>query len=828
MSTPIPPASPVGPATLITIKVLYNDSTRRFKVPLRELGARVLPQKLRQLIGVPADSNVIFERYSDSAGCYVRLDSENLAVYKQLYRAAKAKLKLRIKATLVNEVNEPVSQPSLSESAPEDQGPARYSYLETVLSSPPPVIGAEVVPSGTSESVPDLLGALEKPASVGPQSVQWTKDDITPAQPRYRDFVLNTDNVDVPIVSHRSPTGVFCIDCNNCGRSIPNEHYHCSICEDGDFDLCPQCVNSGVSCQSGDHWLIKRVVQDGIVTNSTTERVAPRKLEEPRESKTVSETLSELAPEKAPEPIPADAEKYPLQPVERICNACLKDFDETKMVTCTDCDDYDLCMTCLLKDAHGHHPAHRFSLLHDRDFCLKSLVQSRCSPGRRHQHAAICDGCEKRILGVRHKCLTCPDWDYCSECVGNAAQSHPGHRFAPLYEAISEPLQHHEVHYGIYCDGPLCKDKPFPRYITGVRYKCSVCHDTDFCAKCEALPTNTHNRTHPLLMLKTPVRGVTISNSVTENGLGGPVILAGDQVKRSTSAQANIPAEAEKPSEAPCSEEEAAVKQKEIVEPSPAAAEKAQPKVYEMPTADPASSYQAFFIRDTVHDGTVMLPNKVFQQTWTLYNPGPLAWPAGSDVRFVGGDSMFNVDTNRPLSLDSVSAAMESNKLLEPLEPGQSADFTVTLKAPSRVGTAISYWRLKLTNGMPFGHRLWCDIQVRDHMATSTKLEPVEEAPREPEQQVEAPPVDDTERTGSQMIFPTLDKESPVGSTHQAMIAAPLTAPSVSNPSEQDVLEDVESLTLDDANTETGFLTDEEYDVLDASDQDYLEAQSQV
>lgn len=323
-------------------------------------------------------------------------------------------------------------------------------------------------------------------------------------------------------------------------------------------------------------------------------------------------------------------------------------------------------------------------------------------------------------------------------------------------------------------------------------------------------------------MLKTPVRGVTISNSVTENGLGGPVIFAGDQVKRSTSAQANIPAEDEKSSEAPCSEA------KDIVEPSPTAAEKAQSKVYEMPTTDPASSYQAFFIRDTIHDGSAMPPNEVFQQTWTLYNPGPLAWPAGSAVRFVGGDSMFNVDTNRPLSVEAVSAAMESNKLLEPLEPGQSADFTVTLKAPNRFGTAISYWRLKLTNGTPFGHRLWCDIQVRNCIAACNQLERVQEAPREAQQQAEAASADDTERTGSQMIFPTLDKESPVGSTHQAMTAGPLTAPSVSNPSEQDVLEDVESLTLDDADTETGFLTDEEYDVLDASDQDYLEAQSQV
>lgn len=40
--------------------------------------------------------------------------------------------------------------------------------------------------------------------------------------------------------------------------------------------------------------------------------------------------------------------------------------------------------------------------------------------------------------------------------------------------------------------------------------------------------------------------------------------------------------------------------------------------------------------------------------------------------------------------------------------------------------------------------------------------------------------------------------------------------------------EDMESLSLNDADTETGFLTDEEYDVLDASDQEYLEAKQSV
>lgn len=48
---------------------------------------------------MPENDEVIFERWSDSAASYVILDSNKPAVYKQLYRAAKAKLKLRIKVT---------------------------------------------------------------------------------------------------------------------------------------------------------------------------------------------------------------------------------------------------------------------------------------------------------------------------------------------------------------------------------------------------------------------------------------------------------------------------------------------------------------------------------------------------------------------------------------------------------------------------------------------------------------------------------------------------------------------------------------------------------
>lgn len=57
--------------------------------------------QLKELLSIPAEQTVVFERYSDSAASWVKLDAANIAVYKQLYRAAKAKLKLRIKATVV-------------------------------------------------------------------------------------------------------------------------------------------------------------------------------------------------------------------------------------------------------------------------------------------------------------------------------------------------------------------------------------------------------------------------------------------------------------------------------------------------------------------------------------------------------------------------------------------------------------------------------------------------------------------------------------------------------------------------------------------------------
>lgn len=68
----------------------------------------------------------------------------------------------------------------------------------------------------------------------------------------------------------------FSVYCNNCTSSVPDEHYHCSTCDDGDFDLCQACVDNGVLCGGDDHWMIKRFVKGGKVINSTTETIEPK------------------------------------------------------------------------------------------------------------------------------------------------------------------------------------------------------------------------------------------------------------------------------------------------------------------------------------------------------------------------------------------------------------------------------------------------------------------------------------------------------------------------------------------------------------------------
>lgn len=596
----------------------------------------------------------------------------------------------------------------------------------------------------------------------------------------------------------------FAVCCNSCDSTIPDAHYHCSKCDEGDFDLCQTCVDQGITCHGSDHWLIKRFVKGNEIITSTTETLAPKPKAKPVEPFITGSYLR-----------PGPTLRFlPL----RTCNSCVQELGEDDFLHCTVCEDFDLCQSCFAKDQHGHHPSHGFApAVEGTQFSHE--VTKRLAPGRSHRHNAICDGCEKFIYGVRHKCLDCPDWDYCGDCVSNAGFIHPDHRFVPIYEqtkGVSVRCATRPVHYGICCDGPLCASGR-NSYIVGERYKCAVCHDTDFCANCEASPANTHNKTHPLIKFKSPVRHVSVTTTgEREDGKRMPAM--GDRERaikehmckrHSTSSRATETTLASpsiaattvqtvvdvKPTEVEVEEKE--VKQEEVKPEVPS------PVVHAPKTAHTAADLVAVFERDTIADGTVLPPNHVFEQTWVLRNAGTVPWPAGCAVKFASGEYMGHIDSRHPAGIHELVSASESTVCYNTLAPGQEFPFTVLLRTPAREGKFTSYWRLTTKNGMKFGHQVWCEVEVKTPEAKAAITVPV----------VEEDKTDDMSRS-SQMIFPKLETESPVSSIHEEV------------KSEAGVVdEDFEDCSVEDGwaeDSDDGFMTDEEYDILDASDEEYV------
>ncbi|KAL9589643.1 MAG: hypothetical protein Q9203_001566 [Teloschistes exilis] len=854
--------------TPIAIKLaLSNGENRRFKLPLKDLGANTLPQKLRSLLALPPNQNVVFERFSDSAGSYIALDSNNPAVYKQLFRAAKAKLKLRLKATISDAPEAQVDSAAPSAQLPascysppekidtfqigtkaavEEQllnglvapnvhgTPAVKSSIDLDQSLPrntlraklpydpclSPIVAAPTSPSLLDTANPAMNEAdAYKPTPVSLETICGThhalqdylmqmmlleqqnkkrllmaraeQDNLTeapvpdkfefPSDKPSKGLALTPQLRDVKYYSKaagsKCPTvhpvaGSFIISCNKCQANVPDAHWHCSTCNWGDFDLCGQCIEKGILCEGEDHWLIKRTIKNGKVLNSTTETIAPKKVE---------------ATKAVPEAVPASAENN------------------------EDSEDTDMYRTW-----------------------------------RNIRHYAICDGCDKvgfsiplhgpptersqDIYGTRHKCLNCPDWDYCSACMKGARASHPGHRFVPLNEPIPFSTQRSPTHYNINCDGPLCKD--YHGYIVGDRYKCAVCHDTDFCAKCEASPSNRHNRTHPLIKFKSPVRNVSVT-TVGEKENGEQMCAMGDQQpKFASKATETVPAAATADA---------------ATQPQTAPSTKSENTKADGIQTVLSTELQAHFVRDAVADGTVFPPSKQFGQIWTIRNPGPHVWPAGCSVHFTGGDTMFNVDPNHPSSVNELVKATESNVVTHEVAVGEATDFIVMMRTPERQGKAISYWRLKSPEGVAFGHKLWCDIVVKkagvdaEGAVVSVKEEekPVAAASEHgvaATADVKKEEVDvASSSTHSQMIFPKLDKESTVLEIHEAAATAPsVVAPSaaavpaiVTAKEEKELLEEVENLDLEDdhsVESDDGFMTDEEFELLEASEDDFAEA----
>jgi next-to-BRCA1 protein 1 len=292
----------------------------------------ILNVKLRDLLRIPDSQPAIFERYSDSAAAYVTLDPANQHVYKSLFRAAKAKLKLRLKATLPGENNtssnippfQPIGLPGTIISAfPEFNHFGSETTLNTVntQSTMPRAQGSTetLVPvtNGNTTEPPKAESAQPKRMSSKLSNEGFFAELANVS--RQRELALRVKEPAIPAVANCS----WSIFCNACDKPMADGHYHCTICDDGDYDLCENCVNAGIHCRDENHWLVKRFVKNGQVVNSTTERRLPKPVSQPLKEVALPEmpgAYTEHAEEKKPEEEVAE----PTYEATRTCNCCIK------------------------------------------------------------------------------------------------------------------------------------------------------------------------------------------------------------------------------------------------------------------------------------------------------------------------------------------------------------------------------------------------------------------------------------------------------------------------------------------------------------------------
>jgi len=316
--------------------------------------------------------------------------------------------------------------------------------------------------------------------------------------------------------------------------------------------------------------------------------------------------------------------------------------------------------------------------------------------------------------------------------------------------------------------------------------------------------------------MKTAIQSITCST--TETAPGGLGNLLGDirgfdnaTLKQTTNAATQVQTVADvEPSKEFSSESEKPI---ERSEPIPVPVKEAEP-------------LQAEYLEDAIEDGTSFTVGEHFQQVWTLTNTGATAWPAGVTVRFVGGDYMFR-NTNEVSCNATVTTAA--------VNPGKTASFSVDLTAPEvPIRRVISYWRLTDPNGSRFGHKLWCDIEIKEEKKKSIDLsETVKYDDKLHEKDIE----DSASSASSQMIFPTLDKESQILAIEEAIPTEVETETEAetedtivesqnpaASPAWTLTLSDEEGRTSDGVTSEDDvdslMLDDEDYEVLETSDDD--------
>jgi len=115
------------------------------------------------------------------------------------------------------------------------------------------------------------------------------------------------------------------------------------------------------------------------------------------------------------------------------------------------------------------------------------------------------------------------------------------------------------------------------------------------------------------------------------------------------------------------------------------------PPTLTIPTSVPPPTQicdQAAFVADvTIPDGSVVAKDQAFTKTWRLKNVGTCSWTSAYSIVFFSGNALGGPAVQ----------AMVGN-----VDPGQTVDISVNMKAPSSPGGYVGYWKLRNSSGVTF------------------------------------------------------------------------------------------------------------------------------
>ena len=190
-----------------------------------------------------------------------------------------------------------------------------------------------------------------------------------------------------------------------------------------------------------------------------------------------------------------------------ICDGCEISPIKGVRYHCEQCPDYDLCEKCYSSEKKTNH-GHSFKAIKEVKIPLKKfIIPKTFDKNLKNIHFGVsCDGCGTfPILGNRYKCGVCPNFDFCENCEKKEALKH-GHPLVRLpcnnmirfikcnmKDSNKKNLEKNEkvIFEKINCNGCGIKS------IEGIRYKCAICKNFDYCEKCFQENCEKHN--HPFI-----------------------------------------------------------------------------------------------------------------------------------------------------------------------------------------------------------------------------------------------------------------------------------------------------------------------------------------